>query len=149
VSLGQPFEEWTARFKRKQYGEARAVLGQLQAYHNLAAIEMFNIGWLYGKARDFPSALTIFRSVNVDVPDRPTHKYAIALSEFELGNYKSTAKVLSALRSKGLCAAKCSDLLGVAYSKLGLYQDAYPVLAENFQKNRSSFCLFESGDLLC
>jgi len=75
--------------------------------------------------------------VNVDVPDRSTHKYAIALSEFELGNYKSTAKVLSALRSKGLCAAKCSDLLGVAYSKLGLYQDAYPVLAENFQENRS------------
>ena len=121
--------------KRKQYGEARAVLGQLQACHNLAAIDMFNIGWLYGKARDFPSALTIFRSVNVDVPDHPTHEYAIALSEFELGDYKSTAKVLGALRSKGLCAAKCSDLLGVAYSKLGLYQDAYPVLAENFQKN--------------
>jgi tetratricopeptide (TPR) repeat protein len=129
------FQRVDSMLKRKQYGEARAVLRQLQACHNLAAVDMFNVGWLYGKARDFPSALTIFRSVNADVPDHPTHEYAIALSEFELGDYKSTIKVLSALRSKALCAAKCSDLLGVAYSKLGLYQDAYPVLAENLQKN--------------
>ena len=129
------FQRVNSMLKRKQYGEARAVLRQLQTCHNLAAVDMFNVGWLYGKARDFPSALTIFRAVNADVPDHPTHEYAIALSEFELGDYKSTVKVLTALRSKGLCAAKCSDLLGVAYSKLGLYQDAYPVLAENLQKN--------------
>jgi tetratricopeptide (TPR) repeat protein len=129
------FQIVNSMLKRKQYGEARAVLRQLQACHNIAAVDMFNVGWLYGKARDFPSALTIFRSVNADVPDYPTHEYAIALSEFELGDYKSTIKGLSALRSKGLCTAKCSDLLGVAYSKLGLYQDAYPVLAENFHKN--------------
>jgi len=129
------FQRVDSMLKRKHYGEARAVLRQLQACHNLAAVDMFNVGWLYGKARDFPSALTIFRSVNADVPDHPTHEYAIALSEFELGDYKSTIKVLSALRSKDLCTAKCFDLLGVAYSKLGLYQDAYPVLAENFQKN--------------
>jgi tetratricopeptide (TPR) repeat protein len=129
------FQRVDSLLRNKHYGEARAVLGQLQTCHNLAAVDMFNVGWLYGKARDFPSALTIFRSVNADVPDHPTHEYAIALSEFELGDYRSTARVLSALRSKGLCAAKCSDLLGVAYSKLGLYQDAYPVLAENFQKN--------------
>jgi len=121
--------------KVKQYGKARALLGRLQACHNLSQIEAFNIGWLYGRAHDFRSALRVFRSVHADVPDHLTHEYAIALSEFELGDYESTAKVLSALRSKGLCAAKCSDLLGVAYSKLGLYQDAYPVLAENFQKN--------------
>lgn len=129
------FQRVDSMLKRKQYGEARALLRQLQACHSLAAVDMFNVGWLFGKARDFPSALTIFRSVNADVPDHPTHEYAIALSEFELGDYRSTTKVLSALRSKGLCAAKCSDLLGVAYSKLGLYQDAYPVLAENFKKN--------------
>ena len=129
------FQRVDSLLKNKHYGEARAVLGQLRTCHNLAAVDMFNVGWLYGKARDFPSALTIFRSVNADVPDHPTHEYAIALSEFELGDYRSTARVLSALRSKGLCAAKCSDLLGVAYSKLGLYQDAYPVLSENFQKN--------------
>jgi tetratricopeptide (TPR) repeat protein len=129
------FQSVDSMLKRKQYGEARAVLRRLQACHNLAAVDMFNVGWLYGKARDFPSALTVFRSVNADVPDHPTHEYAIALSEFELADYKTTIKVLSALRSKGLCAVKCSDLLGVAYSKLGLYQDAYPVLAENFQKN--------------
>jgi tetratricopeptide (TPR) repeat protein len=129
------FQRVNGLLKRKQYGEARAVLGQLQACHNVAAIDMFNIGWLYGKARDFPSALTIFRSVNADVPDHLTHEYAIALSEFELGDYKAAVKVLSVLRSKGLCTARCSDLLGVAYSKLGLYQDAYPVLAENIQNN--------------
>jgi tetratricopeptide (TPR) repeat protein len=129
------FQRVDSMLKRRQYGEARAVLRKLQACHNLAAVDMFNVGWLYGKARDFPSALTVFRSVNADVPDHPTHEYAIALSEFELGDYKSTINVLSALRSKALCAAKCSDLLGVAYSKLGLYQDAYPVLAENLQKN--------------
>jgi tetratricopeptide (TPR) repeat protein len=129
------FQRADSLLKRKQYGEARAVLGQLQSCHNLSAVEMFNVGWLYGKARDFGSALTIFRSLNADVPDLPTHEYAIALSEFELGNYRSAAKALSALRSKGLCTAGCSDLLGVAYSKLGLYQDAYPILAENFKKN--------------
>jgi tetratricopeptide (TPR) repeat protein len=129
------FQRVDSLLKLKQYGEARALLGRLEACHNLAAIDMFNIGWLYGKARDFPSALTIFRSVNADVPDHLTHEYAIALSEFELGDYKAAVKVLSVLRSKGLCTARCSDLLGVAYSKLGLYQDAYPVLAENFQKN--------------
>ena len=129
------FQTVDSLLTNKHYGEARAVLGQLQTCHNLAAVDRFNVGWLYGKARDFPSALTIFRSVNADVPDHPTHEYAIALSEFELGDYRSAAQVLSALRSKGLCAAKCSDLLGVAYSKLGLYQEAYPVLAENFEKN--------------
>ena len=129
------FQRVDSMLKRKQYGEARAVLRRLQACHHLAAVDMFNVGWLYGKARDFPSALTIFRSVNADVPDHPTHEYAIALSEFELGDYKNTIKVLSALRSKDLCTAKCSDLLGVAYSKLGLYQDAYPVLVENLKNN--------------
>jgi tetratricopeptide (TPR) repeat protein len=120
---------------KKEYQSAKEILSTLQTCHNLSQLEVFNVGWLYGRAHDFSHALKIFDSVRPDVPDPLTHGYAIALSQFELGNYQPAIDGLNKLRSQGAFDAKCADLLGVSYSKLGRYQEAYPIMAENLQNN--------------
>jgi tetratricopeptide (TPR) repeat protein len=120
---------------KKEYQSAKESLSILQTCHNLSQPEVFNVGWLYGRAHDFSQALKIFDSVRPDVPDPLTHGYAIALSQFELGNYQPAIDGLNKLRSQGVFDAKCADLLGVSYSKLGQYQEAYPIMAENLQNN--------------
>ncbi len=123
--------------EKQQYEDAKALLRRLETCTSLSPIQRFNVGWLYGKAQDFPAALKIFESVSLDVPDELTHAYAIALVHFEQGNYQAAISVLTALRSKGSCNDKCADLLGVAYSKIESYQDAYAVMAENLRQNPS------------
>lgn len=120
---------------KKEYQSAKEILSILQTCHNLSRLEVFNVGWLYGRAHDFSQALKIFDSVPPEVPDRLTHGYAIALSQFELGNYQPAIDGLNKLRSQGAFDAKCADLLGVSYSKLGRYQEAFPIMAENLQNN--------------
>jgi tetratricopeptide (TPR) repeat protein len=120
---------------KKDYQKAKEILNILQTCHNLSQLEIFNVGWLYGRAHDFSQALKIFDSVRPDVPDPLTHGYAIALTQFELGNYQPAIDGLNKLRSQGAFDAKCADLLGVSYSKLGRYQEAYPIMAENLQNN--------------
>ena len=119
----------------KEYESAKEILSILQTCPNLSQLEVFNVGWLYGRAHDFSHALKVFDSVPPDVPDPLTHGYAIALSQFELGNYQPAIDGLNKLRSQGVFDAKCADLLGVSYSKLGRYREAYPVMAENLQHN--------------
>jgi tetratricopeptide (TPR) repeat protein len=121
----------------KEYQGAKEILSILQTCHNLSQTEVFNVGWLYGRAHEFSRALKIFDSVPPDVPDPLTHGYAIALSHFELGNYQPAIDGLNKVRSQGIFDAKCADLLGVSYSKLGRYQEAYPIMAENLQHNPS------------
>jgi tetratricopeptide (TPR) repeat protein len=104
----------------------------------LSPVQRFNVGWLYGKAHDFPDALKIFKSVQPNVPDRLTHTYAIALVHFDQGQYQAAIDTLTALHSKGISDAKCADLLGVAYSKLGRYQDAYAVMVQNLRWDSSN-----------
>jgi len=120
---------------KKEYQGAKEILGILETCHNLSQLEVFNVGWLYGRAHDFSQALKILDSVRPDVPDPLTHGYAIALSQFELGNYQPAIDGLNKLRAQGAFDAKCADLLGVSYSKLGRYQEAYPIMAENLQHN--------------
>jgi tetratricopeptide (TPR) repeat protein len=120
---------------KKEYQGAKEILSILQACPNLSQLEVFNVGWLYGRAHDFSQALEIFDSVPPDIPDPLTHGYAIALSQFELGSYQPAIDGLNKLRSQGAFDAKCADLLGVSYSKLGRYQEAYPIMAENLQHN--------------
>jgi tetratricopeptide (TPR) repeat protein len=123
--------------KQKSYEEAQSALARLDSCHNLSPLETFNIGWFYGRAHNFEKALTIFRSVSPEIPDPQTHQYAIGLSEFELGDYKSAASTLKELQAKGNLTADSANLLGVAYSKLGQYQDAYAVFAEEIRRNPS------------
>ena len=40
--------------------------------------------------------------------------------------------------TRAIFDAKCADLLGVSYSKLDRYQDAYIVMAENLRQNPSN-----------
>lgn len=120
---------------QKNYEQARATLNQLEGCHHLSPIDTFNLGWLYGRAHDFKTALRIFKSTSPNVPNHLTHQYAVALAEFELGGFSGAVKTLTDLRSQGICDTKCANLLGVSYSKLGLYQDAYPLFAEELRKN--------------
>jgi tetratricopeptide (TPR) repeat protein len=129
------FENANTFVQRRQYKEAAAALNVLNECPNLSAVERFNIGWLYGRARDFNTALAVFKTVPDDVPDRLMHRYAVALSEFELGEYSAAAEVLTKLKSQEPLDAKCANLLGVAYSKLGLYDNAYAVLSEVIHKD--------------
>jgi tetratricopeptide (TPR) repeat protein len=132
------FAQVESLLERKDYQGAKDLLRSLEDCPQLSPIQRFNVGWLYGKARDLPNALKLFKSVQSDVPNRLTHGYAIALTEFELGQYQTSIDTLIALRSKAIFDAECADLLGVSYSKLGRYQDAYIVMAENLRQNASS-----------
>ena len=123
--------------KQRHYDEAQSVLAQLYSCHNLSPLDTFNVGWFYGRAHNFQKALTIFQSVSPDVPDPQTHQYAIGLSQFELGDYKAAADTLKALQAQGTLNQDSANLLGVSYSKLGQYQDAYSIFADELRRNPS------------
>jgi tetratricopeptide (TPR) repeat protein len=132
------FAHLGALLEKQDYSRAKALLRGLESCPHLAPLERFNIGWLYGRAHDSPDALRLFHSVQADVPDQLTHVYAIALADFELGKFQASIDTLAALRAQGIFDAKCADLLGVSYSKLDRYQDAYAVMAENIRQNPSN-----------
>jgi tetratricopeptide (TPR) repeat protein len=123
--------------QKQDYASAKALLHSLASCPHLSPIQRFNIGWLYGKAHDPADGLRIFESVSANVPDPVTHGYAIALANFELGQYQQTVDLLTALRAEGAFDARGAGLLGVSYSKLGKYQDAYETMVENIRQNPS------------
>jgi tetratricopeptide (TPR) repeat protein len=129
----QAFASVDQQLKNKRYEEAKAALDNLRSCPSLSNMEKFNLGWLYGRSRDFHTALTIFNSLPADVPDPSTHQYAIALGQFELSDYKGAVETLKTAQRQGALDSRSANLLGVSYSKLGLYQDAYPVLAEELR----------------
>ena len=131
----QSFNTADDLLKSKHYEEAAKALAQLEGCTNLTPIQRFNLGWLFGRAHDSRRALKNFRLVPADVPNHQTYQYAIALSEFELENYRGTVDALQGLRADGSLDARGTNLLGVAYSKLGQYQDAYPILKEELEQN--------------
>jgi tetratricopeptide (TPR) repeat protein len=132
------FAQVGSLLEKQDYQGAKRLLRGLESCPHLSPVQRFNVGWLYGKAHDSSEALKIFKSLRDDVPDPLTHGYAIALASFELGQYQAAIDTLTALRSAGVFDAKCADLLGVAYSKLERYQDAYTVMAENIRQNPSN-----------
>ncbi len=120
---------------QKQYAEATRSLDQLRNCTQLGTPDQFELGWLYGRARHFDTALKIFDQVPADFPDRLTHDYAVALSKFELTDYRGAVSILEALRSSGSSDSPSANLLAVCYSKLGLYKEAFAVLAEQVHKD--------------
>jgi tetratricopeptide (TPR) repeat protein len=128
------FKQADALLKQKQYDQAQSILGTLYSCHNLSSLETFNLGWLYGRAHNFQKALEIFQSVGPDVPDPRTHQYAIGLGHFELRDYKAAAETLKGLEAQGPLDPDSANLLGVSYSKLGRYQDAYAVFADEIHR---------------
>src|SRR6266851_3749466 len=84
-----------AELKRQQYDQAERELDRLLGCKALPSIDRFNLGWLYGRAHTFGKALSEFNSVSEDVPNAKTHRYAIALAQFELGDYKAAVETLT------------------------------------------------------
>ncbi len=121
--------------KLEQYTRAENALNRVAACKNMSPAQRFESGWLYGRAHDFKAALQAFQSVGPNVPDRLSNGYAIALTRFELEDYAGSIQALTALQSENLLDNKSATLLGVAYSKVDRYNDAYSVFAENLKKN--------------
>lgn len=126
------FRKANALLAQHDYEATAKTLDQLRACPKLSPLEKFALGWLYGRARHFDVALKLFERVPADVPDRLTHSYAIALSKFELADYQGAIEVLKNLQTGD---TKSANLLAVTYSKLGLYRQAYAVLAQEVQRD--------------
>ena len=127
---GKVFQQVDKELGQHLYEKAGQLLDGLNSCGSLSAMELFQRGWLYGRAHRFDNALEILSSVPRDVPDRATHDYAVALSKFELADYAGASGVLEELRKSGSLDAKASNLLAVSYSKAGQLQNAYAVLTE-------------------
>ncbi len=121
--------------KQGRYAEAKAILGRLRECKSLSPVQVFTVGWFYGRAHDFKTALGIFALVDANVPDPQTHAYAVALSQFALADYQDAVRTLKTLQAHTPLNGDCTNLLAVSYSKLGQYQAAYPLLVAQLRKN--------------
>lgn len=106
----------------------------MQGCPNLTPIQTFNLGWLYGRAHDFKTALKIFQSVTPDVPDRATHQYVIALSEFELSDYRDAVDALKEMRSQGCWMEKAKTTRSFLF-QAGSLSRRLSNLKEELQQN--------------
>jgi tetratricopeptide (TPR) repeat protein len=143
------FERVTPLLAAGKYDEAANALDKIGSCGSLSAIESFQLGWLYGRARHFDAALKAFDKVPPDVPDPITHAYAVALSKFELADYRGSVGVLARLQTTSSLDAKSANLLAVSYSKLGLYQQAYAVLAVETEKNPNDLSAYLNLTAVC
>lgn len=134
---------------QRNYEASAKMLDELRGCPQLSPLETFEMGWLYGRARRFDVALKMFDHVSQSVPDRLTHDYAVALSEFELSDYHGAISVLTALQSSGVSDAKSANLLAVAYCKLGLYQQASAVLTQELQRDTKELSTYLNLVTVC
>ncbi len=125
----------SALLKAGKAAEALIQLDRIRNGSRVSPIESFQLGWLYGQARKYQTAIEIFRSVPEDIPDLLSHNYAIALSYFNLGQYRKTVDLLSEAKGRGLTDAKAANLLGVAYAQLGEAEQAYASLRDGLGKD--------------
>jgi tetratricopeptide (TPR) repeat protein len=143
------FQRVNLLLEGKQYDQASKLLDQFRNCPIHSPVETFQIGWLYGRARRFDIALKIFDSVPQNIPDPLTHDYAIALSKFELANYQGAIDVLKPYQSSGTADEKAVNLLGVSYSKLGLYREAYATLEEETHRESSDVITYLNLVTVC
>jgi tetratricopeptide (TPR) repeat protein len=97
--------------------------------------ERFDLGLIYGRLHDFPTALALFRTVDESVPSPEAHAYAIALGQFELGDYQGAIGTLTSLSPQVGLNANSANLLAVCYSKAGRYQEAYALLVSQVRSS--------------
>jgi tetratricopeptide (TPR) repeat protein len=132
---GVLFQHVNTLLADKAYEQAARTLDQFQSCPDRSPLDKFQMGWLYGRARRFDKALKVFSALSPDVPDRLTHGYAVGLSKFELADYQGAADELKSLQVSGIADANSINLLAVSYAKLGLYKEAYQILAEEIQRD--------------
>ncbi len=136
------FQQVNSLLTRKSYQQAAEVLDRFRSCPDRAPVESFQLGWMYGQARNFEAALQVFSTVPEDVPDRLTHDYAVALAQFEIANYQGAVTTLNVLRSIGRADANAMNLLAVSYSKLGMYREASEVLQQQIAKDPRNLNLY-------
>jgi tetratricopeptide (TPR) repeat protein len=129
------FERADQLVRTREFEQASELLKQFEVCPGRKPLGTFQLAWLYGRARQFDHALKLFETVPHEVPDPATHDYAVALSRFELGQYQGAIDVLRPYQVSGKADEKSMNLLAVAYSKLGLYRNAYDVLSEQVHRN--------------
>ena len=142
-------QQINSELERKQYDQAAKILDQQRACPAHSPLEIFQIGWFYGRARRFETALHLFKTVPQEVPDPVTHNYAIALCKFELGDYQGAIAILKPVQLSGTGDTKSINLLAVSYSKLGWYRQAYAILAEQTQKDSGDLSLYLNLVTVC
>jgi tetratricopeptide (TPR) repeat protein len=98
----------------RNYKDAVTAIEKLNRCSSPTPLQLFQIGWLYGRARHFKEALDIFESLPDDVPDRPSHQYAVALSKFELENYRGVVATLKPPEGDGGLSSESASLLAVS-----------------------------------
>jgi tetratricopeptide (TPR) repeat protein len=143
------FQRADQLIRDKQYDHATELLRRFEACPSRKPLDTFQLGWFYGRARRFDDALKFFEAVPHDVPDPMTHDYAIALSRFELAQYQGAIDVLRPYQTTGKADNKSMNLLAVAYSKLGLYRNAYDVLSEEAHRNPSDLTTYLNLVTVC
>ena len=148
-NVEQTFRSATDRLRARQYDSAASELDSIRGCQSLSAVQRFQLGWLYGRARRFNLALQIFESVPPGTPDPQTHAYAIALSKFELGEYQASVDALRKLQGRVDLDANSENLLAVSYSKLGLYRQAYAVLSEEIRRNPTELTAYLNVITVC
>jgi tetratricopeptide (TPR) repeat protein len=128
--------------RNRNYDGAVTRLDKLHRCENISPLQTFHIGWLYGRARHFSEALKIFKSVPENVPDRQSHRYAVALSTFEIADYRNTVEELKPLAAEGSLSEESANLLGVSYSKLRLYEQAESTLVQEIGRHRDDLSAY-------
>lgn len=131
------FQDASDLLRAGKRADALKKLQELRRIPALPPVARFQLGWLYGQAREYGAALEIFQSLPEDVPDPLTHGYAVALTYFNMSRYDRTVQVLSDLKAKGYTDAKSANLLGVAYAKAGESRKAYDALREGVLESPS------------
>lgn len=107
---------------------ARVLSDALRKCTAITPREKFDLGLIYGRLHDFPTALALFRAVDKSVPNLQAHAYAIALGQFELADYQGAIETLNSLSPQVPLNANSANLLAVCYSKAARYQEAYTLL---------------------
>src|SRR2546423_1724167 len=71
-------DEVAALLRQKHMSQALPILDSLRGENSLLPVERFQLGWLYGQARRYDTAIAIFEALPEDVPNPVMHHYAIA-----------------------------------------------------------------------
>ena len=123
-----------SELKLGRKSQARSLADMLGRCTGITPRERFDLGVIYGRLHDFPTALALFRSVDKSMPSLQSHAYAIALGQFELADYQGAIATLEDLSLRPSLDASSINLLAVCYSKVERYQDAYVLLMNELQK---------------
>lgn len=117
------------RFLRSgQRAEALQRMDALRRDDGLTPRQRFALAWLYGRLKEFKTALTILQSLPAQQPDARERSYAIALCQFNLKQYDAAIQTLRGMQAQGIADQDAVQLLAVSYDRAGQPGQAYSTL---------------------